>query len=255
MENIIEIEELTFSYHDKLIFSNLNLIIPKGAFFTILGPNGSGKSTLLKLLAGKLNADTFIMIENTPIIKESFELIKDDVSYITSSPKVTNKNTKVKELLTSDSMLKKFVKNLKIDSLLEKPISKLNTENKILVEFIKVIIQKPKIIIIDSALEFLSKNHKQEVVKILKQLNENGTTIINATNNIDDCLLGNYIGIITEKNIMFGPSEIVLDNEELFEHCSLNLPFIIELSHKLQFYSLINNIYVNSEKLVEDLWT
>ena len=59
MDNIIEVEELNFSYEpgnpalEKVSFS-----VPRGASGCIVGPNGGGKSTLLKLLLGLLTPDS-----------------------------------------------------------------------------------------------------------------------------------------------------------------------------------------------------
>lgn len=54
MNNILEIEGLTFRYEDRNVLENINLQVPRGAFLGLVGPNGSGKSTLLKCLLGVL---------------------------------------------------------------------------------------------------------------------------------------------------------------------------------------------------------
>lgn len=54
MDNILEIEGLTFRYEDRNVLEDINLQVPKGAFLGLVGPNGSGKSTLLKCLLGVL---------------------------------------------------------------------------------------------------------------------------------------------------------------------------------------------------------
>lgn len=51
---LIEIENLTFSRGERLIFDNLNLSIPRGKITAIMGPSGTGKTTLLKLIVGQL---------------------------------------------------------------------------------------------------------------------------------------------------------------------------------------------------------
>ena len=45
-------EELTFSYTDKALFSNINIQINEGECVALTGPSGCGKSTLCYLLAG-----------------------------------------------------------------------------------------------------------------------------------------------------------------------------------------------------------
>ncbi|MBR6340486.1 MAG: energy-dependent translational throttle protein EttA [Treponema sp.] len=47
---VIDIEGLTKSFDDKLLFENLNVHIPAGAIIGIVGPNGAGKTTLFKMI-------------------------------------------------------------------------------------------------------------------------------------------------------------------------------------------------------------
>lgn len=47
---VIDIENLTKSFGDKLLFENLNVHIPAGAIVGIVGPNGAGKTTLFKMI-------------------------------------------------------------------------------------------------------------------------------------------------------------------------------------------------------------
>lgn len=54
---IIEISNLSFSYHDNPVLENVDLKIEKGELASIVGPNGGGKTTLLKLMLGLLKPD------------------------------------------------------------------------------------------------------------------------------------------------------------------------------------------------------
>jgi ATP-binding cassette subfamily F protein 3 len=53
-KEVLQIEDLGFSYGDKNILSSVNLKVFRGERIGIIGPNGIGKSTLLKILAGEL---------------------------------------------------------------------------------------------------------------------------------------------------------------------------------------------------------
>lgn len=48
---VIDAENLTKSFDDKLLFENLDFHIPAGAVVGIIGPNGAGKTTLFKMIA------------------------------------------------------------------------------------------------------------------------------------------------------------------------------------------------------------
>ncbi|MFA5713361.1 MAG: ABC-F family ATP-binding cassette domain-containing protein [Bacteroidales bacterium] len=52
---VLNASQLSFSYGEKPIFSNLNLTLERGDKVAIIGKNGAGKSTLMKLIAGELS--------------------------------------------------------------------------------------------------------------------------------------------------------------------------------------------------------
>ena len=57
-DNIIEIQNLNFSFNSQPVLQNVNLSIKRGDFIAMIGPNGGGKTTLLKLMLGLLKADS-----------------------------------------------------------------------------------------------------------------------------------------------------------------------------------------------------
>ena len=56
-DKVIEFHGVTKSFDDKLLFEQLDLVIPKGAIVGIVGGNGAGKSTLFKLITDKEQPD------------------------------------------------------------------------------------------------------------------------------------------------------------------------------------------------------
>ena len=57
-EKVLEVENLSKSFGEKMLIENLNFSIPKGAIVGIIGGNGAGKSTLFKIITGEEKPNT-----------------------------------------------------------------------------------------------------------------------------------------------------------------------------------------------------
>lgn len=59
MQNIlIELDNVHFSYEQRIVLENIELQVKEGEFWALIGPNGSGKSTLINIILGLLKPDT-----------------------------------------------------------------------------------------------------------------------------------------------------------------------------------------------------
>lgn len=56
-EEVLSLENLSFSYGDRKVLENINLKISRGEFLGLVGPNGGGKTSLVKIMLGLLKAD------------------------------------------------------------------------------------------------------------------------------------------------------------------------------------------------------
>jgi len=54
---VIEAKGLSMAYGDKLLFEDLNFLLPPGGIVGVIGPNGAGKSTLFRLITGQEQPD------------------------------------------------------------------------------------------------------------------------------------------------------------------------------------------------------
>ncbi|MCU7553143.1 ATP-binding cassette domain-containing protein [Alteromonas sp. ASW11-19] len=57
MDNLVEIDNMTFRRVDRVIYDGISLHVPKGKITAVMGPSGIGKTTLLKLIGGQLTPD------------------------------------------------------------------------------------------------------------------------------------------------------------------------------------------------------
>lgn len=76
-DKVIEFHGVTKSFEDKLLFENLDLVIPKGAIVGIVGGNGAGKSTLFKLITGKEQPDQGEVILGDTVKVAHVEQLRD----------------------------------------------------------------------------------------------------------------------------------------------------------------------------------
>lgn len=54
-ENIVEINQMSFVHENgKVVFKDVDIVIPRGKVTAIMGPSGTGKTTLLRLIGGQL---------------------------------------------------------------------------------------------------------------------------------------------------------------------------------------------------------
>ena len=97
---------------------------------------------------------------------------------------------------------------------------------------------------------------KKEILNILKELNEDQKiTIINITHNLEETLYGDKIVVIDKGiKLMEGKTLDVLKKDNILSKLGLELPFMVDLSLKLQFYELINDIKLDMDDLVVSLW-
>jgi len=57
-DQVIEFNNVTKAFKDRLLIDNLSFSVPAGAIVGIIGPNGAGKSTLFKMITGKEQPDS-----------------------------------------------------------------------------------------------------------------------------------------------------------------------------------------------------
>ncbi|HDR8272664.1 TPA: ATP-binding cassette domain-containing protein, partial [Bacillus cereus] len=84
MNNVLEIQNLSKSINNKIIFENINLTIPYGSICCLIGANGTGKSVLIDCILGfqKINQGKIIIksqnINNRNLLRLNTGIVSPD---------------------------------------------------------------------------------------------------------------------------------------------------------------------------------
>jgi len=87
----IELKNITYSYDDKPVFTNLSLKIPAGRKVAIIGPSGGGKSTILKLIPLFIEPEQGnILIDGIDTQSVSLKSLRQHISWVAQDPQLFN---------------------------------------------------------------------------------------------------------------------------------------------------------------------
>ncbi|HEL1612211.1 TPA: ABC-F family ATP-binding cassette domain-containing protein [Streptococcus suis] len=149
-KKVINFENVSFSYPNKPILSNFNLLIQNKDRIGIVGDNGKGKSTLLNLIAGDLQADSGkVDIGETIRIGYFSQTIKD----LDESKRVINFLQEVAEeakttsgMVSIAELLEQFLFTRNTHGTL---IEKLSGGEKKRLYLLKILLQRPNVLLLD----------------------------------------------------------------------------------------------------------
>ena len=198
-EKILSIKEATIFHHYKTILNDVNLNLNKGEFIYIIGKTGSGKSSLLRtiycdipLKMGKIIVDgeniSEIKRNQLPYLRRKIGIIFQDFQLFHDRNSYEN----IKFIMTSTGWKDKKKIDKKINELLLKvglqdksknyPYELSGGEQQRLV-IARAIVNNPKLIIADEPTGNLDPEVAENILKLLLDINSNGTSIIMTTHN------------------------------------------------------------------------
>ncbi|AZQ85254.1 energy-dependent translational throttle protein EttA [Colwellia sp. Arc7-635] len=78
-DKVLDVNNLTKSFGDRVLIDNLSFSVPKGAIVGIIGPNGAGKSTLFKIMSGVEKPDSGSVELGDTVKLASVDQFRDDM--------------------------------------------------------------------------------------------------------------------------------------------------------------------------------
>lgn len=86
-KNEIKFCDVSFSYGNKLIVSNIDLVIKKNESIALVGESGSGKTTLVNLISGLITTDSGeLVVDGIPLKNLDIKNFQSRIGYITQDP-------------------------------------------------------------------------------------------------------------------------------------------------------------------------
>lgn len=232
---IYEVKDLTFSYGNegRKVLDKASLELREGEILCILGPNGAGKTTLLNCMAGLLKPQSgSIELCGTPLGKMSAKEVAANVGYVPQMH-TPSFNYRVLDFVLmgaaphtgmfsrpskedEDACLE-VLRSMKLEHIAEKSYLEISGGERQQLLIARAIIQKPKAILFDEPTAHLDYGNQHRVLKRVRQMADDGYSVIITTHNPDHALLlGDKAAIVDRAGqITQGSSSEIITEERL----------------------------------------
>ncbi|GAA0182031.1 ATP-binding cassette domain-containing protein [Clostridium sediminicola] len=187
---MIEIKNITKKFDDNVVFTDFNLTIEDGDFVIFSGPSGCGKTTLLNMIGAIEKIDSGKIIVDGIDIRNK----RKHLNYFRTKIGFLFQNFALVDNKTVKENLKLVHKNCKTNLSIEEALNIVGLEEKLnkkvytlsggeqqRVALARLMLKRCDIILADEPTGSLDKKNAGAVLNILKQLNEQGKTIILVT--------------------------------------------------------------------------
>ncbi|MDP2168077.1 MAG: cell division ATP-binding protein FtsE [Thermodesulfovibrionales bacterium] len=195
---MIEFHGVTKAYENSTALRNLSFLIEKGEMVFITGPSGAGKSTMLKLMYMAERPDEGrIVINGTeietlgdsdiPYLRRNIGVVFQDFRLLPRKTAFDNVALALRIRGMGESDIKPLVnETLKMVNLRHKTDSlpaALSGGEQQRVVIARAIVSEPAIVLADEPTGNLDPDTSSGIMRILKEINARGTTIVIATHN------------------------------------------------------------------------
>lgn len=233
--SIIQANGLTLSYGKKPIFSNLDLVIPKGKTTVFIGSNGCGKSTLLRSLARLLKPqEGAIILDGQQIAKLSSKEIARRLAILPQGP-IAPEGLTVQQLVKQgrypyqsflqqwshedEKMVKRALQVTHMDEFAERSVDSLSGGQRQRAWIAMTLAQNTATILLDEPTTYLDMTHQIEILDLLYDLNQNEhRTIVMVLHDINlACRYAHHIVAVKDGQIYAQGAPELIVNEKLID--------------------------------------
>ena len=201
MNPIIYLKNVTITQNGVNILSEINLSINKGEFIYLIGKTGVGKSSLLKILYGDvlvktgeaniLDINLVKLNENkVPFLRRKLGIVFQDFKLLPNKTIKQNlefvlRATEWKDSSKINKRISEVLKKVKLEDVINKYPNELSGGEQQRIAISRALLNEPEIIIADEPTGNLDPATSLEIMNLIKEINNNGTTILIATHDYD----------------------------------------------------------------------
>lgn len=191
----VKVREAWFRYEKDGpdILQGVDLTVPRGSLFAIVGGNGAGKSTLLKALCGICKPYRGrVEILGKPLKRyRSGELYRNGLAMLPQDPKslFVKKcvREELEEMCREPQKIAETAQVCEITALLDTHPYDLSGGEQQRAALAKVLLTKPRLLLLDEPTKGLDGFFKKKFAGILKRLRETGITVVMVSHDVEFC--------------------------------------------------------------------
>jgi len=204
--------------------TDINLEVSDGQYYVLLGRSGAGKTQLLELIAGLENPDSGnITLDEEDITRQRIQdrrigIVFQDYAVFPHMTVFGNIAYPLKARKEDKKLIAEKVERasiaMNINHLLERNTEKLSGGELQRVALARTLITSPRLLLLDEPLSSLDTSLKDDLKRLLRNLNKAGQTIIHVTHDYGDAIsLAKRVGVIHNgKIIQEGSVDEVFNN-------------------------------------------
>lgn len=218
---MINVNRLSLSYGDKVLFSDLSFHLGKGQIAAIMGTNGRGKTTLLRMILGLISPQrgiTHLSAAAAYVPQQESITFPYAVRTMVMLGRVRHMNWYASPGRVDQHITESCLARMGLLPLADKPFDQLSGGERQLVCIARALASEPEILILDEPASALDLSNQDRVLSTLRELSASqGLTVLFTTHTPQHAqhIADNTLLLYPEGEYLYGPSGEILADEPL----------------------------------------